>query len=41
VATRKTLTPVQKVAIIRKHLLETVPLADLCGNRVVEQILAT
>jgi transposase len=31
-AIRKTLTPVEKVAIVREHLLEKVPVSDLCDK---------
>ena len=29
---RKYLTPEQKVAIVRRHLLENVPVSDLCDE---------
>jgi len=29
---RKRLTPDQKVAIVRRHLLENVPISDLCDE---------
>ena len=31
-STRKYLTPEQKIAIVRRHLLEKVPLSDLCDE---------
>jgi transposase-like protein len=31
-ATRKNLSPQQKIAIVRQHLLEDVPVSDLCDK---------
>ena len=31
-STRKTYSPEQKVAIVRRHLLENVPVSDLCDE---------
>jgi transposase-like protein len=37
-ATRKFLTPVQKVAVIREHLLENIPVSDLCDKHGISPV---
>lgn len=37
-ATRKFLTPEQKVAIIREHLLEKVPVSELCEKHGISPV---
>lgn len=37
-AIRKTLSPVQKVAILRGHLLEKVPVSDLCDKHGIHAV---
>lgn len=37
-AIRTILTPVQKVAIIREHLLEKVPVSDLCDKHGISPV---
>lgn len=36
---RKTFTPEQKVAVVRRHLLEGVPVSDLCNELEIQPTL--
>ena len=37
-ATRKNLTPIQKVAIVREHLLEKVPVSEVCDKHGISPV---